>query len=385
VLVGQLRDYVAAGWRLAGDAPLLDALTTTHPLQPFSPAYFGAADDARLYTYAREWREALAGIDLPAPVDLADWIAPSALTLNDIGGFLQRPVRYFFQQRLKVYFEDADTGADDDQETFAFDTLDNHRTSRRLLDRGLAADDATGGAAAVDAAAERLRLGGELPLAAFGELALAEPLANAHEAHARAREHAARWPLVLPRVELSFERAGLRIEDWIADLRANAAGERVRIEAVSMPLAEPRKPFAYHRIVSVWAKHIVTHAAGLVFTTCIVAPEAAYSLAPLDRDAALALVDRLGLAYARGLRAPLPAARKTAFAWIVAESRGGDAAIKAAGCYDTNDFSGRGEAAEDPYLARSFPDFAALHDAGFERWLDLYRPLVEHLRQGDDA
>ncbi|MDC8013223.1 exodeoxyribonuclease V subunit gamma [Tahibacter soli] len=381
VLVGQLRDYLAAGWQGANGAPLLDALTTTHPLQPFSTAYFGG--DARLYTYAREWREALAGADAAAPAELSEWTSPSPLTLNDVGSFLQRPVRYFFQQRLKVFFEDAD-GADDDQETFAFDVLDNHRTSRRLLDRGLAADDAAGGVAAVDAAAERLRRGGELPLAAFGELALAEPLAHAHEAHARAREHAARWPHVLPRVELSFARAGLRIEDWIADLRANDAGERVRIEAAAMPLSEG-KTIKYHRCVSVWATHVVAHAAGLSFATWLVAPDAAYRLAPLDHDDALALVDRIGFAYAHGLRAPLPAARKTAFAWIAAEDRGADGAIKAASAYEARDFGRGGEASEDPYLARSFPDFAALHDAGFERWLDLYRPLAQRLQRGDDA
>ncbi len=52
VLVGQLRDYLAAGWRLkeiSADADqkgeetgtaLLDHLTCRHPLQPFSKAYF---------------------------------------------------------------------------------------------------------------------------------------------------------------------------------------------------------------------------------------------------------------------------------------------------------------------------------------------------------
>ena len=51
-LVGQLRDHVAAGWRLSeavsgngrlktgGSPAILDALTVDHPLQPFSPLYF---------------------------------------------------------------------------------------------------------------------------------------------------------------------------------------------------------------------------------------------------------------------------------------------------------------------------------------------------------
>src|SRR5690606_37374423 len=57
VLIGQLRDHLAAGWRLAGrednDEELLQALTCEHPLQPFNAAYF--ADDAELFSYAGEW------------------------------------------------------------------------------------------------------------------------------------------------------------------------------------------------------------------------------------------------------------------------------------------------------------------------------------------
>ncbi|HSC80869.1 MAG TPA: exodeoxyribonuclease V subunit gamma, partial [Chitinolyticbacter sp.] len=40
VLVGQLRDHLASGWTHAAGHDLLAALTTEHPLQPFSPRYF---------------------------------------------------------------------------------------------------------------------------------------------------------------------------------------------------------------------------------------------------------------------------------------------------------------------------------------------------------
>ncbi|MGI4861741.1 MAG: exodeoxyribonuclease V subunit gamma [Janthinobacterium lividum] len=105
VLVAQLRDHLAAGWRLArgtaeagatmpdattsdattsdaatpdaampdaatpdGDAArargaamgLLDALTLAHRLQPFNRDYFSDAADPRLFSFAREWRAGLA-------------------------------------------------------------------------------------------------------------------------------------------------------------------------------------------------------------------------------------------------------------------------------------------------------------------------------------
>ena len=384
VLVGQLRDYLAAGWRHASGVPLLDALTTRHPLQPFSPAYFGAGDDARLYTYAHEWRDAHDGAAAGAAAVLEPWSSAAPLAIADLDRFVRHPVRHFFQQRLKVHFDDGEA-AEDDQEAFALDTLGLHRTSGRLLERGLAADDAAGGETALDRTAERLRQGGELPLGPFGELALVEPLANARNAHARAREFAARWPLRVPRAELVVERDGLRVEDWLADLRTNAAGERVRLEAGAMPLADDKGVILYHRCLAAWTRHAVAHAAGYVFTTWLVGPDAAYRLAPLAADEADRWLAVLAKAWAQGMRAPLPTARKTAFAWIVAEDAGKDGALAAERSYGPRDFGGGGEVVEDAYLARSFPSFALLHDAGFERWLELYRPLVDHLEREDAA
>lgn len=61
VLIGQLRDHLAAGWHLAGvdegqqtDERLLHALTQEHPLQPFSPRYFQKG--SALFSYAHEWQ-----------------------------------------------------------------------------------------------------------------------------------------------------------------------------------------------------------------------------------------------------------------------------------------------------------------------------------------
>ncbi len=72
VLVGQLRDHLRAGWHAAHDEELLSALTSEHPLQPFSRAYFPtpaalaerSIGQRRLITYAHEWRAVhTAGLD----------------------------------------------------------------------------------------------------------------------------------------------------------------------------------------------------------------------------------------------------------------------------------------------------------------------------------
>src|SRR5690606_17692214 len=109
VLVAQLRDHLAAGWRLAGREPghragdppadeadsareageqLLRALTIEHRLQPFHPAYFGAGDE-RLFSYAREWRAAAQpGRERAMPAALPPWTFEGPLTLRLLGDFL---------------------------------------------------------------------------------------------------------------------------------------------------------------------------------------------------------------------------------------------------------------------------------------------------------
>ena len=102
-------------WRSEAGARLLDALTTEHRLQPFHPAYFTLGGDARLFSYAREWRAGLrARMQKPNVHDGRRRWRPSSsrareLTLRLLSGLRARdPVRAFLQQRLGVHFEAAD-------------------------------------------------------------------------------------------------------------------------------------------------------------------------------------------------------------------------------------------------------------------------------------
>ena len=185
VLVSQLRDYLAAGWR----GPVLAARTTEHPLQPFSRRYFeqtgkpsGAAparaagvapsavpgDEAGpppLFTFAREWRAAHdsaapghAGADVVAgavggagavnlcdaaagesvtalPIDTA---ASPQLTVAALATFLKNPVRDFFRRQLDVVFGDGEAAAVD-EEAFGLDGLEQHGLLQALIQQGLAA------------------------------------------------------------------------------------------------------------------------------------------------------------------------------------------------------------------------------------------------------
>ncbi|MDO1527496.1 exodeoxyribonuclease V subunit gamma [Fulvimonas sp. R45] len=383
VLVGQLRDYLAAGWHLAGDDArdpdagrrLLDALTTEYPLQPFGRRYFEADGDPRVFTYASEWQRAhrpATAVDAP----LAPWQPEAPLGLGLLQRFLKAPARSFYAERLGVHFADDD-GEAADAEPFALDGLQRHAATGTLLHAAIA-----GGGAALAPAAQRLREQGELPPGGFGALALASIEAAAQQAGAAWRALDGRWPQAADLRELRHEAHGLAVEDWLGDLRDDGAGGHVRLLATASRLQGRTAP-RHDRLLDAWATHLLANACALRLATHVVAPDAVLALAPLEAGAAIHHLDALLGALRANMQSPLPIARKTAFAWLLAEAEGTkDPAAAARACYDLGEgpWGRSGEVGEDACLARLWPDFDHLHAAGFERWLHLYRPLLDAVR-----
>ncbi|MBD8880279.1 exodeoxyribonuclease V subunit gamma [Rhodanobacter sp. 7MK24] len=405
VLVGQLRDYLAAGWQKRGQSRLsseaiesetdpsskgdpapLFALTTDYPLQAFSPSYFDAASDARLFTYAAEWQRARQPRRETEAIPLAPWPRETPLNLALLQGFLRSPAKLFYAERLGVHFA-GDEDADTDNEPFALGPLENHQLTDALLRTAIHAGDA-----ALAPAAQRLHEQGELPPGSFGALTLAPMEAAARRAATRWHALDAHYPRIGESHALHGAAHGLSIEDTLDDLRTDDDGGHVCLVATASQLM-PDKKLRHDKLLAYWATHLLVNANALSTTTHIVAPDAMVQLRPLDTADAKRHLDALLAAFAAGLRAPLPLARKTAFAWLQVEAANAkappdkqksaaalaDAAVAVASKrYDHSDGEhGRGEVDEEPALARSWPDFAALHAAGFEDWLHLYRPLLD--------
>ena len=387
VLVGQLRDYLAAGWRCADDADLLAALTTDYPLQAFSPRYFDDASDARLFTYAREWqrarRAAVSGEDASLPA----WQAEGALDLGLLQRFLRSPARTFYATRLGVRFESLDE-ADPEHEAFALDGLERYQATDALLRTALAA-----GTEALDTAAQRLREQGGLPPGSFGALAL-QPIEQAARATGSAwRVLDARWPHSVGVRELRYETHGLCIEDWLGELRDDGAGGHVRLLATASALTKDGV-VRHDKLLDAWLAHLLANAHALRLSSHVVGPDAVVSLPSLAADEAAAHLDALCAALRVGMQSPLPIARRTAFAWLRVEAanegaapeKQKDPAHAARQSYDRTPYQhGRGEVEDDICLQREWPDFDALHRAGFEDWLHLYRPLLRAARIDEDA
>ena len=412
VLVAQLRDHLAAGWRLLGDeapapgdvdagARLLHALTVEHRLQPFHPAYFSEGGDERLFSHAREWRAGFAAVpDVLAgpaatqadadPIELAPWTFEGPLTLRLLAGFLKDPVGSFFKERLHIHFGAADP-VGEDQEPFAIDALGNWRLQDELIQSQQAAvADGAPREAALHAALARMQRRGELPAGHFAELVQAELAEPMEKMFAEYGTALADWPEALPDAALDHLPAGrdeaLRLVDWLDGLRGNAAGLRCRLVLDSGSLVTKGR-YRLDRLVPYWVAHLAAHLDGEVLTTRIVSKAGSVTLLPLGAEQARQHWATLLDAWTLGLSWPLPFALRSGIAWR--DKGGSDAAQAGSEAYEAARvryedsepaFMQFGERDDNAYLARTFADFAALWSGGeFVTWA---RALLQPI---DDA
>ncbi len=385
VLISQLRDYLRSGW---GEG-VLHALSTEHPLQPFSRRYFELGQ-AELFTHAREWRDAHAdqrsGPAGAAPIasEAAETSAataadePQLLSVAVLSAFLKNPVKAFFKQRLAVQFNSQELAAEDD-EAFALAGLTEYAILRELMEEllvGLEPGQALTERVAAHAA--RLRRAGRLPMAEQGrrvEQKLVATLTPMLQAWLDLR---ALYPLAAPKELLRFPfdtvQQAPAFEDWLADLRCQeSGGQRVWFELSPSRLCQNEKTLAVQpeRLLETWVRQMAASACGTPLRGVLVGQDAVVTLEPLPREQAQELLSDLMAAWQEGMDAPLPLALKTGLAQL-----GGK--LDPAVIYEGGPYL-NGAEGDEPCLARLFPDFAALcADGRFETLSKrLYGPLCE--------
>ncbi|MBC3348088.1 exodeoxyribonuclease V subunit gamma [Pseudomonas sp. SWRI196] len=375
VLVGQLRDHLASGWRLADDSKdLLEALTQDHPLQPFSARYFHQG--SALFSYASEWRMLHGAHEHAAQSQVLDpYVQEEPLGLGQLQDFLRNPVRHFFSQRLKIFFEAIEAPLADD-EPFVLDALQRYSLSDILLEAALVRLDQPDLALATHA--KRLQNSGLLPMAGFGECMQRELIEPLPDLLQRYQQLLALWPTPLTSaLPVSLQLHGVSVEGWLSGLHQRADGAVLTISAIPNGIGSP-KTRKWHRLIRPWVNHLVACANGFSMTTALVASDDSLLLAPFEEPVARRLLGELLQAWQAGMRQPLPVAVKTAFAWLgQSDPAKADAAARKA--YEGDGQNSEGERRESPALARQFADFDALTaDETFSDWCDaLYRPLLE--------
>ncbi|MGY6274201.1 exodeoxyribonuclease V subunit gamma [Methylomonas sp. MgM2] len=392
VLVSQLRDHIAACWSVpesAGEKSLIDALTVEHRLQAFSKDYFTTAASG-LFTYAREWRPAPAAARLePAPA--AKLSAPqfdAPIPLQQLIAFLKDPVKTFLREKLGVFYEIDDLAAED-QEPFAIDALSQWAMQDELirirLDAKQRGETESG---AINRQLDRLRRQGVLPVGASSDLAqaaLIDPLDQLFELY---DETCAAWPQPVEDRDIRFAHTidgqTVEIQGRLGQIFSNGQQQRCRIEINSSNLIEKNK-YRHDKLISAWIYHLSGHLFGQPMTSHLIGKNGRVVLPPLDPEFARLHFQDLIAAYAAGLRAPLPLAVKTSFAWLANHGEAFEGPVdtcpyeKAVGAalsaYEGGYFSG--ELASNYYLQRVFPSFDCLWSRGdFTVWTDrLLKPI----------
>ncbi|MFC4700663.1 exodeoxyribonuclease V subunit gamma [Glaciecola siphonariae] len=388
LLVSQLMDYVNKFWHLpestsADEQSEIDALrdkvspsdtlTSAHPLQAFSEKYFTAPNCAtasatlaayqapELFTYAREWREALidkqqdsdtstqvsspqASVDM-APGDITiDFIAPEgALALDVLSRFLKKPVETFFKQALMINFDSAKS-TDFDREVFTLNNLDNYSVVSDVIDRAiLPARGHNELASNIEHALERMQAMGAFGLASTAQATsygFAQQMQSLGRRYVNAQVGMQRLPYDMLNVQLPIEISDeilINVEGSFGDFWQNDAGERVRLlvcksdtlgsKSEAMELVQSKqdddvndsqnkpKPILklrYENLLKLWIEHLAGHAVGedeerVAFTTMALAKDqdCCFVFKPLSHRDALAHLHEVLHIWYQGMQRPL--------------------------------------------------------------------------------
>ena len=370
VLVAQLRDYLAAGWKFDPAS-----LTTQHALQPFSRRYF---EQGGLLTYAGEWRAAHA---TTAEIDTgseADALAPFELdpgfrlTLRELASFVRQPVKHFFRRRLSVVFADS-ARLGEDEEPFALDGLQRFVVENAMLEDAMLEDAMPGDVrASLAARAERLAREGVLPIGLLGrqwQRQLVDALLPVRRTWLGLCQQ---YPQAFDKLALELHYGDVVLEDWLDQLRSDGADGKVWLLSISSKVKDKKNHLRGDKLIGLWLRQLAAAAVNFPVSGVLVARDAILRMAPLDPDAARATLHGLFALWREGMNRPLPTACKTALALL----QDGDPRST----YDGG-FQIAGEC-DDLCLARLWPDYASL--ASEEAWNDcareLYGPLVDWLR-----
>ncbi|EKY33931.1 exodeoxyribonuclease V subunit gamma [Vibrio cholerae] len=324
VLVSELLEYCEQNYCLAGDEHLesdysgrrlVEHLTTQYPMVPFSPQAFIAG------SFAREWlpaarRQGQSSADFLTP--LSDFLLevswPMELDLVELQRFWRLPVEYFFKRRLKVSFEPP-LAVLEDNEPFALDGLSAYQLRDELVENLLACRDGAERDQAVAQFAKQQRAQGKLPVAAFGDLELAQ---SAQQALALAEKIG-----FLCHQPLEDEEIDLRLQPFDDSREVLLRGWLVKRYQSGLVRARSGA-IRSEDLLAAWIDHLCLAASGKAVTTHLIGYERKEGvqhqmLPPLnDAQQAKALLSELVVLFCQGMNQPLAYFPKTALACVEA-------------------------------------------------------------------
>ncbi len=363
-LVRELGDFLDQFWRRHGGGPVLTE--QIHSLQPFAARNFDGerpsgfhptwcAIAARLADPARDpaafFRDQT---PLPAPDD--EW---RVLDLSTLIRFHSHPIRFFLQNRVRLYLGDESAPLDD-QEPFALEGLAAYGVRARLLDALLQGH-------SLDRLCERILAEGLLPHGAFGRHWLRSERAAVEQLGRRLGDQigAAAEPVSFD-LSLAGAEGGFRLQDRLH--RLNRKSGLLRARSANLTAGD---------VISTWIEGLVLAACGAGYLPRqarhvgrdgeIVWRELPASAEARDRLAELC--DR----YWQGLRRPAAFLPLAAWDQLKAELTGhGNPVARGRERWEEGYHGRRGDSS-DPYIALLYRDREPPH--GCIEYEDALEPL----------
>jgi exodeoxyribonuclease V gamma subunit len=390
VLVSQLRDTLSQGWRLSDNShALLKAITVEHPVQPFSPQYLSKKRDPRLFTYAREWFEDPALVPLTGLTTVSADEKSYTLNLKSLARFLKAPVKSFCNHTLKFGF-DEETVTSEDNEPFGFNNLESYGLRNDLLD-ALQSEKPDDTRTFFKQQRTTMARKGKLPLGGFAHAAydnIADPVNQVWQHY---QTLLALWPTEIDArvIDLSFslpDNITVQLTGDLSNLRQSSDLQHsCMIHLTAQELTKDKK-IKYHNLLLCWIQHLAGCAIGMDLQTRVIGSDTVLEIAPIAQTETQEQLKALVEAWHQGMRAPLPVACKTAFAWLGVSNNAMDTAQAKYEGDDWND----GEVDYDAYLERFFPSFASLTpeaaQEGFVEWTNtLYLSAFTQIKQQQSA
>lgn len=333
VLVGQLRDHLKAGW-LGQTDDLLKELTTEHPLQPFSSAYFGQSmtQSTELFSYASEWLAVHQGASSADPLlraELPAWQPENPLSLSQLITHLKLPIDSFYALRLQIPRVDQIQQLKD-TENFSFDGLENWQLKDRLIAASIIpALDQQDYAELISQQVKRLQQEGVLVEGSLGEYQGQQLIDGLNTLYAEWAEKRQQFSRALDAHQVRFSHHSqwglLSLETQLDGFYQDPNTDEVtQIIVQSSNLFNSARKRRWPNFLRGWLMHLLAQQAGFSMTTHLMSPEGQISFAPSESVAEVEkILSRLLEFVHIGLQKPLNLSIETAVTWFELQEKNG--------------------------------------------------------------
>ncbi|MDF1592864.1 MAG: exodeoxyribonuclease V subunit gamma [Desulfobacterales bacterium] len=370
VLVSELIDYMESGYNISKDR-----IVTRHPLQAFSPVYFGDSDTffsysrenllgaARLVENAEEKQNPPAFISDTLPIPLAEMDKWKQIDLKDLCAFWANPTKFLLQRRLDIYLGEEKL-LPEERENFNVDPLERYLLGQQMVEQKIS------GGNAVDLLSF-FKAQGRLPVGAVGRVVFQTMESDADVYVNKSRPFMAQQPLAS--VDINFDLGGFR-------LFARLEGIYPSVGLVHFHFANLQVKY----LLTTWTHHLFHNLydkAPLCGQSFLVCKDAVWEFLPV-LDAKQILLNLINF-YWEGLSKPFHFFPEASFEYarrLLQKNKNQTAALSAAQQkWAGSDFH-RGES-QDPYLSlvysRSDPFDEQFHGAS----VSVFNPVFHYGRE----